>query len=134
MAKYQAIKNEVQARHEKLFRECKVFWAFSSEQFNEGRKKCELKEGEKLTSIGAGGYLPSANFEQLEQGLKSIDAWRKASIKAAKAEEVILHELRNYEAFYTGELDDAMEVLGDNFTIDEVRAVYRKHLAVEAEA
>ena len=38
-----------------LMESCRVFWAFSNEQFSEGKKKIGLLEGEKLVDLGMGG-------------------------------------------------------------------------------
>jgi hypothetical protein len=124
--KYTDIKQEVENRYSELFKDCGVFWAFSREQFEEG--KTPLQEGEKYVSIGAGGYMPKHNHEKLSEGMKEIDAWQKEAMKSAKAEEAILYELNNHEAFYTGTIEDAMAVLGDlGYTEDQVKAVYHKH-------
>lgn len=128
MAKYTAIKARVQEKHQELSDKCHLFWAFSDEQFNEGKAKHPLVGDEKYVAIGAGGYMPKRYLDTWIEGTKVIDRWRKAEIKRAKAEEVILYELNNYEAFYTGEIDDAMEVLGDNYTREEVMAVYNANV------
>lgn len=123
MAKYTAIKAEAQKRYDKLLNECGVFWAFSKEQFEEG--KTPLGPGEKYVSIGAGGFMPKHNHAKLTAGMKEIDAWQKQAIKAAKADEVILYELNNYECFYTGSIEPAMDVLGSlGFTEEQVKKVY----------
>lgn len=126
--KYTTIKNEAQEKYSALNDECGLFWAFSNEQFAEGKKKNPVKEGERYTSIGSGGYLPSKNVDKWLKGMKAIEAWQKAEIKKAKTEEVILYELNNHEAFYTGTIEDAMPVLADlGYTEEQVKAVYHKN-------
>lgn len=125
--KYQEIKDKKQADYNALFTACGVFWAFSNEQFAEGAKKNPLQPGEKYVSIGGGGYLPKHNVEKLMQGTKEIDATFKAEIKDAKAREThILYELNNHEAYYTGTIEDTMDALGDDYTAEEVQAVFKK--------
>ena len=124
--KYATIKNEASKRYEKLCDDCGVFWAFSNEQFD--KNKTPKADGEKYTSIGAGGFMPSSNVQKFIDGQKAIEKWRKEAVKQAKADEVILSELKNYEAFYTGELDDAMSVLEElGYSYDQVKAVYNRH-------
>lgn len=126
--KYQAIKNQAQDKTSKLLEDCNVFWAFNNEQFAEGKAKNPLKKGEKYIDIGGGGYMPKGKFEQFETGLQDIEQWTKQTIKQAKTEEVILYELNNYESFYTGELDNAMEVLEPlGYTYEQVREVYNNN-------
>lgn len=128
MARYQSIRDHAQKKYQELSDKCHLFWAFSQEQFNEGKAKHPLQPGEKYVAIGAGGYMPKRFLDTWIEGTKVIDRWRKSEIKRAKAEEVILYELNNYEAFYTGDIDDAMEVLADHYTRDEVMAVYKANV------
>ena len=110
---YQDIRKEAQDKHTTLFNECGVFWAFSNEQFAEGLKKTTLAEGEKLASIGAGGYLPKSKVEQLKAGMKNITLWEKTEIKKMKdgKRKHIIYELNNHECFYTGSIEGAEMVL-----------------------
>lgn len=118
-----SIKREKQAKIDALLNECKVFWAFSDTQFQ--GNKTPLQEGEKYVSIGAGGYLPKSESEKLKQGFTDIEKWYKEAIKDSKArKKLIAYELSNYEAFYTGDIDDALNGLGANFTREEVMEVY----------
>ena len=121
--KYATVKKQEQEKYTKLMDECGVFWAFSNEQFTEGKAKHPVAEGEKYANIGAGGYMPSKNVDKFTQGMKSIAKWAKQAKKDAT--EVILYELNNYECFYTGDITDAMPRLEDlGYTTDEVKKVY----------
>ena len=107
---YEAIKKQAQEKLTVLFNECGVFFAFSNEQFEEN--KTPLKDGEKYVSIGAGGYMPKSKVDDYITGSKLINKWEKAEIKKLKdgKELHILNELRNYECFYTCDIDDAAAV------------------------
>lgn len=123
---YQEIKDQKQADYNKLFDTCGVFWAFSNAQFEEGAKKNPLQEGEKYVSIGAGGYMPKHNVDALLAGTKQIDETFKKQIKEAKArQEHIKYELYNHECFYTGDITNALEALGDDYTKEEVEAEFK---------
>lgn len=123
--KYTAIKNKYQEKFTELSDEVGLFWAFSEQQFAEGREKNPIKEGEKYTSIGMGGYLPKKNVQRFIDRQKELDKWQKQEIKKAKATEVILYELGNYECFYTGDIQDALEVLEPlGYTVEQVKEVY----------
>ena len=46
-----------------------------------------------------------------------------------KKEDIIKYELANYESFYTGEIEEAFEVLKQyGFTLEEVKKVYYQEL------
>ena len=121
--KYVTVKNQEQEKYTKLMDDCGVFWAFSNEQFAEGKKKSPVAEGEKYASIGAGGYMPSKNVSKFTEGMKDIAAWAKKAKKDAT--EVILYELNNYECFYTGGIEDVLPRLHDlGYTTEEVKKVY----------
>jgi len=129
---YQEIKDKKQTDYNELFNSLGVFWAFSNKQFDEGFEKVKstMAEGEKLVSIGGGGYIPKHNVEALIAGAKAIDETFKQQIKDAKAREThILYELNNHEAYYTGTIDTTLDALGDDYTAEEVQAVYKKFRA-----
>jgi len=129
---YQEIKDKKQTDYNELFNSLGVFWAFSNKQFDEGFEKVKttMAEGEKLVSIGGGGYIPKHNVEALITGTKAIDETFKQQIKDAKAREThILYELNNHEAYYTGTIDATLDALGDDYTAEEVQAVYNKFRA-----
>ncbi len=124
--KYSAIKADVQSRWDKTFREHGVIWAFSKERLVEQIDKAKAP----YVSIGNGGYMPKANFDSLMQSLKELDQYEKEAIAKAKlkSEEVILHELNNFECFHSLDLTDAMDNLRPlGYTLAEVRKVFKKH-------
>jgi hypothetical protein len=126
---YQEIKQEKETATNNLFTACQVFWAFSNEQFKEGLAKTTLTEGEKLINISAGGYVPKSNAQKLIDGMKEIDKTFKNAIKEFKMREKnILYELNNHEAYYTGHINDALGALGEDYTADEVTAVYKNNM------
>lgn len=122
--KYARVKEIEQKKYTELNDKCGLFWAFSNEQFDEGKKKNPTTG--KYTSIGAGGYLPSENYQKWADGMKQIELTIKTITKDAT--EVILYELNNYECFYTGDIEDALPRLHDlGYTKEEVKKVYHKN-------
>lgn len=112
-----------QDKTNKLMTSLGVFWAFSKEQFEEG--KTPLKEGEKYVSIGMGGYMPKGNVNALIEGMKHIGNEFKKAMKDAKARKAhIAYELNNHEAYYTRDITSTLDALGEDFTKEEVMAVY----------
>ena len=122
-ANIQELKKQKELKYSQLINECKVFFAFSNEQFNES--KTELKEGEKYISIGAGGYMPKSFVNNWIEGGKKINKWYNQEIKKSKnGTAEILYELANYECFYTYDIEDAYQVLKDRYTLEEVWKVF----------
>lgn len=120
---YREIKRVEGEKLGELCHQVGLFWAFSNEQFEEGKKSSPIKSGDKYVSIGAGGFLPKSNIDKWIQGMKDIEKWVKDTKKDAK--EVILYELNNYECFYTGDISDAMPRLEElGYTSAEVKKVY----------
>jgi hypothetical protein len=119
------IKKQRQVKFDKLLTDCKVFFAFSNEQF--AKNKTPLQEGEKYISIGAGGYMPKSMVDAFNEGSKQIEKEYKEAIKAHKQrKENILYELNNHEAFYTNDIEETLEALGSDYIRSEVMEVYNK--------
>jgi nitrogen fixation-related uncharacterized protein len=108
-----------------------LFWAFNDKQFSEGYEKVKhlLIDGEKLVSVGSGGYIPKHNARTMIDGIEKIKKEYKKKIKEAHAEkEHILYELRNHEAFYTGSIEDTCKALEGYYTREEIISVYTENL------
>jgi len=50
-----------------------IFWAFSNEQFDEGKAKYPLEDGVKYQSIGAGGYFAGQHKEEFVTGMVKLN-------------------------------------------------------------
>ncbi len=133
MKNYNELKEERSEKYEELFSILGVFWAFSMEQFKEGQTKNPLLPGEKYTNIGMGGFVRNSNTKKLNEKMDNINKWFLSENKKLKEdkkarEKVILNELINHEAFYTGYVTDALEVLKPlGYTKKELFEVYKKH-------
>ena len=120
------IKSEKEQRYNKLITDCRIFFAFNNDQFTEGLKKIELKEGEKIVALGAGGYIPKNEIDKFVQGQKEVNKWYKDTIKDNKArKQNIAYELNNHEAFYTNDISDTLDALGEGYSEEEVLEVFR---------
>ncbi len=106
-----------------LLKDLGVFWAFSKEQFDEN--KTPLADGDKYVSIGMGGYMPASRVDDYINGMKAIRKQFKQAMKDKKARiEHIKWELSNHEAYYTHSIDSTVDALGEDFTREEVLAVF----------
>ncbi len=134
---YAELKTERQKRYDELMEKVGIFWAFSNEQFEEGRKKYPLKKGFKYQSIGAGGYFAGQFKEEFVGGMTKLNDWEKqarAEVRDTKSEieKQILHELRNYECFYNGEIDDVVDLFEGVYSKEQIAKVYKKYFSKEA--
>lgn len=107
-------------------KECGVFFAFSDEQFQSN--KTPLAEGEKYVAFGAGSYLPKSSVEKFSAGIARINSEFKKEVRDNKAREAhILYELKNHEAFYVYDIEDTLQALGEDYSKEEVQAVFKKY-------
>lgn len=119
------LKKEKEAKFNALAKECSLFFAFSNYSFL--KNKTPLRPGEKYVSLGAGGYMPKGNVKRYLNGIKEINKWYKKAINDNKLRRSnIVHAILNYEALYTGEIDDVMDELGSDYTKEEVMAIFHE--------
>lgn len=121
------IKIEMQIKVSDLIKECKMFFAFSNEQFNQN--KTPLEPGEKYVDLGHGCYMTKGNVEKWKEGNKDIDKWFKNEIEEnGLRKQHIIYELNNHEAFYIHDIESTMEALGSDYTNEEVWEVFYEEL------
>ena len=96
-----------------------AFFAFSEEQFNKAKV-----EGVKYVNAGAGLVCPKENAEAIGQGFKDITAeTMRLDLEQNGKKEIIRRELENYECYYTGDAEDAIDALRHYpITADEIIA------------
>lgn len=129
MKTLQQIKQERESAQSKLFNDVRLFWAFGNKQFEEGLKKINLQESEKVIHIGMGGYLPKNNLDAFLNGMKKLNEEYETAIKAHKLRpKLIAYELANHECYYTGDIQPALDALGSEYTIEEVLPIYKENL------
>lgn len=102
-----------------------MFFAFSDEQFQES--KTPLEEGDKYISFGMGSYIPKSKVELWHKRYKEIDQNFSNAVKEHNlVENHIVYELENHESFYTMDPSDAIAVLSDYYTEEQVKEVFWK--------
>ena len=106
----------------KAFEKHGAFFAFSKSQFDE--KKVE---GIKYVSDGTGMLVPKENYNALIEVIEEIHRnGIKQDIEENGIELIIKRELRNYECYYTGEIEDAVDALEDyGITYEQVKNVFK---------
>jgi hypothetical protein len=110
---------------DKLINDLEGFYAFSNAQFNE-----EKKEGVKYARLATGLILPSENVQEYKTRSNAIyENAIKQDMQDHSKEEIIKRELWNYEAFYTGDLEDTISSLkAYGITASEVSSQYQRLL------
>jgi len=126
MKTYQQIKSEHQKAIDNAINNCGVFFAFNEEQLKKGLKT--LKKDDKVMSIFAGGFLPKSNKDKFFKTLEEATKQNKKDLKQLREEkeQAILYELKNYECFYTGELDSVIDLFKGIYTAKAIAKVYAK--------
>lgn len=104
------------------FKKHGAFFAFSGSQFNENKI-----EGVKYADCGHGLICPKDNADALIKELDEINKnGIKQDIEENGIEKIIKRELGNYECYYTGEIDDAVEALEDyGITREQILTVFK---------
>ena len=117
------LSNYIQDAQTTLLNQTGAFFAFSQEQFNEGKK-----EGAKYSAIGGGMICPKEKVDILMAGLDVIQqAGIKQDIADNGIEAIIARELSNHEAFYTYNLSDTIQALEDyDIKPEQVKEVFNK--------
>lgn len=101
------------------------FFAFSDKQFAQGLKSIRpLREGEKLVSIGAGGYGTRDGVERLFKFYDAMNAQIKAE---CNPQEVYVYEYNNHECCidWDGDLN-AIRLIASIWGEDVARSIERK--------
>ena len=102
------------------------FFAFSDRQFAEGMKTIRpLREGEKLVSIGAGGYGTKDGVKRLYEFYDSIDDKIRSE---CNPQEVYVYEYNNHECCidWDGDLN-AIRIIASVWGDDVARTIHRKN-------
>lgn len=95
-----------------------IFWAFSKEQYEEGKKKMKelgfYQEGQKIYSFGAGGYGTSK--ELIDKFFSFYADRRKMIAKECDPQEVYLYEYNNHECMLSWDSDEpAYKIIVDTY-------------------
>jgi len=123
---YSDYKEVVTKERDTIMKSNGVFWAFGNEQFKEGIAKCNLAEGEKVTELGAGGYLPSKNVDSFLKEINEVSKFTGDRVQAIK------YELNNHEYKISMDAEqcikdvfDIIDACTDGISMDLVKEVAR---------
>jgi len=100
-----------------------AFWAFSDKQFKE-----QKKEGIKYIDLGAGMVCDEKNAEQLVNEMeKVVKDGIAQDISDNGTQGIIIRELANHEAYYTGTIEQTAKALdGYNIDIEDILKIFKR--------
>jgi len=98
-----------------------AFFAFNPEQFDR-----QARQGVKYKNLSSGLLCPVDNALKCTNEMNNvIEKARRQRLKEYTKEEIIHYELSNYECYYTGEIDDAVDALEPyGINREEIAKVY----------
>lgn len=112
MISYQEMKKTVQKKYDDFLRDY-AFFAFSNEQFEEGKKKLNVGPDNKLVRIYGGGFLLASKVDEFKALVKECDDIQKQYNKDKKQlKKAIMYELANHEYHIREDLEDTLNALG----------------------
>lgn len=118
---------EMKERHQREFNALPIGAAFREEGF---RRMMEgwgltMEEVDKIYSIGHGCYIQKKDADLLHQTMERIDKEKAEALAAdltglGYIKQMFAYELRNYECFYTGDVNDMLNAL--DLTEEQINA------------
>ena len=100
-----------------------LFFAFNDEQFESGKEKAGIKEGEKVYRFCSGGFASKEGLEQLKKAINDRNDLIKAE---CSAQEVYWFEYNNHECMLSTEGDyDAIANIISIFGIETAKQIDR---------
>ena len=127
-----SVKKENDDRMTKCFDKYGIFFAFSNEQLERGLKKLDLKEGEKVSNLGAGMICRTALVEEFVEVFDKLCNENIERVKQkAGVHNIIRYELSNHECYYTGSTEDAVDKLAgyDIKDLKLIESIFREEWA-----
>jgi hypothetical protein len=100
-----------------------MFWAFSQKQFNEGIKRINLQEGEKVIRIDGGGFIAKNDYQKF----KNIMGDFNKKLLEDNPQDVYNYEYRNCECGYIYDDFEAIRRVIETFGADIARGIKRKN-------
>ena len=116
------LQDYTQEKMSALWKETGTIIAFSDKQF-----ELERVKDVEYVGVGMGLIVPKINVKKLAEKTTLIHKQGVLEDIAENGKEkIILRELSNHEAYYTGEIDDAYETLNlYGFSKEDVYKMYR---------
>jgi len=112
MITYKEMKETVQKKYDDFLKEF-AFFAFSNEQFEEGKKKLNVSPENKVVKLYGGGFLLASKVEDFKALVKECDDIKKQYNKDMKQfKQAIMYELANHEYHIREDLEDTLNALG----------------------
>lgn len=117
------LSNYIDEATTKLLNDNGAFFAFSDKQFDEAKQP-----NVKYSHLFGGLICPEQNTKTVLDGLKNItQEGIKQDIKENGINNIIIRELANHEAYYTGDITDTANYLAAyDITAEQIIVVYNQ--------
>lgn len=122
------IKKEHQEQHAAMLKSLGIFFAFDEEQFQE-----QKQDGVEYCGTDYGMIIPKHKMEEYKTKSREIsDKYNKEIVQLFGLDKFIADTLENQEAYYSGDLDEALEIVQATFpgcTYEDVEKVYNTNVS-----
>lgn len=119
-------------KFDQILEDCHIIFSFEVEdlkkQINDLKSQGIMSEDEEVARLGCGLFVPKSLYNSYITKVKEWeDEQKNELLNPEKRLAKIKYELNNYECYYTGEIDEAVEALeGLGITRQEIQEVYSK--------
>lgn len=125
--------NEYDTKSNQALNDTGIFYAFSTEQFNNNKTKKDASDTEYL-SVMSGAYIHKSDKDKLDKYFNEILPQLKQDlINKIDIKDLIAYELSNYECYYTGDYTEILDIIksfykdkSDTELLDLIKQVYYK--------
>ncbi len=125
------LSNSMEKKRTELFKRTCAFYAFTRQQFVEGKLRNNLDKDVVLVTLREYFYVPRKYVEELREGLEEIEKERiREDLKENSIETIIKREMYNYGQFWEYNIDELHEKLKDyrDITRKKIRKVFTKEV------
>lgn len=130
---YEQMRKYAEDKAHQIMKDNRLIFAFNKQQLEEGMQEISFnKETEKLSSLGAGAYIPSDNVKKYLDEMDTLYLEQKALVLTSEKirDEFITYELANHEAYYCADsYHNAVQHILDydyGVTMEEIKKVYNR--------
>ena len=122
------IRKQQQDEHSDMLKSLGIFFAFSDYQF-----ESQKQEGFEYYSTGYGMQVPKHKLEDYKTKSREIsEKYNKMYAQLIGLDKFIADTLDNQEAYYSGDLEETLEIVQATFpecTYDDVQKIYNKNVS-----
>lgn len=120
-------KKEHQEQHAAMLKSLGIFFAFDEEQFQE-----QKQDGVEYCCTDYGMIIPKHKMEEYKSKSREIsDKYNKEIAQLFGLDKFIADTLENQETYYSGDLEEALEIVQNTFTectMEDIERIYNANV------